>query len=758
MDTECNSNLTCDRQGQSEGLQQKVATRDVKTSDNNLDYVTIIHFNDCYNIEPSSQSSGAAGFLTAINQYRDLNPMILFSGDIISPSFLSTFTKGEQMIPVLNDIGVHCAVFGNHEFDFGVENLIEFTKRTSFPWILSNVIDKETSNQLGDGQVFSIIERVGIKFGLIGLIEEDWLSSLATLDPSDVIYEDFVDRGRELAVMLKSDPHNVDYVIALTHFRKPNDILLADSVPEIDLILGGHDHDYGIFKRPNCTIIKSGTDFREFSLIKLKISPEYFKQKQLNPDSKQHSANQTTQTTSKPFVGQEIERIKCIGYEPDAQLSQKLDKFVTSIDEKMSQVLAQFNCDLDGRFASIRNYETNLGNFVTDIMLASTHADLAILNSGTLRSDRIHSRGAFTMRDLFNILGYIDPIAVLNASGEQVWRALENGVSQWPKLEGRFPQVSGCSFVFDPSKPPTKRINPKDIIIGDEQLDLKKQYKLTTKEYLASGKDGYDVFKECEILLGGDESPDLTTSILNHFEAINIIKSNRRTHHRQSVICVSRSSLQKMLSHQTSFVASESSLSPNIIDRNGSSNSADHLESRSQSNNTNDSGDFGHDDQLDGADHATYSINQSDSNNNNNSNSNLIINGTITLLRDTISEVTEECDEDDSASINSMSSSNGLVARYVAPTGLALPAGHQVASSPIVGTVAPEDLSNHQLSVDYDCSKNSPALSIVSPQLANLKPPNRQPKRLMSLDEVEYEQCKLEPKIEGRIRIVGVNA
>lgn len=374
--------------------------------------VTIIHFNDCYNVEPGPQSSGAAGFLTAINQHRHLNPMILFSGDVISPSFMSTFTKGEQMIPVLNDIRVDCAVFGNHEFDYGVDNLIDFVKQTTFPWLLSNVIDKETSNQLGDGKVFHVIERSGFKFGLIGLIEEEWLSTLSTLDASDVIYQDFVERGQQLARWLKSEPHNVDYVIALTHFRTPNDVRLADSVPEIDLILGGHDHDYEIIKRPNCYIIKSGTDFREFSKIKLKTDAEYQNVARKSRGKKDQVVN--------TFLDLEIEHVRCLSFEPNAELKLKLDKFISTIDEKMGKVLGQFNCELDGRFSSIRKSETNLGNFITDIMLASTHADLAILNSGTLRSDRIHPKGDFTMRDLFNILGYIDPIAVLQATGKFV--------------------------------------------------------------------------------------------------------------------------------------------------------------------------------------------------------------------------------------------------------------------------------------------------------------------------------------------------
>lgn len=69
----------------------------------------------------------------------------------------------------------------------------------------------------------------------------------------------------------------------------------------------------------------------------------------------------------------------------------------------MDEVLGHFSVELDGRFSSIRTSETNLGNFVTDVMLAATHSDLALLNSGTLRSDRVHPKGPFTMRDLVRI-------------------------------------------------------------------------------------------------------------------------------------------------------------------------------------------------------------------------------------------------------------------------------------------------------------------------------------------------------------------
>lgn len=670
----------------------------------NCDCVSIIHFNDCYNIEPSPQSSGAAGFLTAINQLRHLNPMILFSGDILSPSFMSTFTKGEQMIPVLNDIRVDCAVFGNHEFDYGVDNLIEFVKRTTFPWLLSNVIDKETSNQLGDGQVYHIIERAGFKFGLIGLIEEEWLSTLSTLDSSDVIYQDFVERGQELARWLKSQ-HKVDYVIALTHFRTPNDIRLADSVPEIDLVLGGHDHDYEIIKRPNCYIIKSGTDFREFSRITLKINPDYQRTESHSSSGKQ----------LKPFLEPDIEHIKCIGYEEDEELKKKLNKFATTIDEKMGKVLGQFNCPLDGRFSSIRRYETNLGNFVTDIMLASTHADLAILNSGTLRSDRIHPRGDFTMRDLYNILGYIDPIAVLDASGEHILRALENGVSQWPKLEGRFPQVSGCAFTFDPNKPPGARIDPRDVSIGDEPLDLKKRYKLTTKAYLASGKDGYDMLKECKTLVPGDESPDLTTSILNHFEAISIVKSNRRTHHRQSIICLSRASLQKILDSQNSTCSTaetESTYSPPKPQQPEASANQSSLVAHN----------------ISGSLVGKPVPEEADNDGNNND-----------ILAE--EQAAGSANLSTSCSLDATSGNPVRQVGRVQGSGASMPA----ASSPLVGIEAPSPSAIKHMA--GESAAGTPISNIPKPRTG----------RLMSLYEMEHEQCKMEPKIEGRIRIVGVN-
>ncbi|XP_042896714.1 5'-nucleotidase isoform X1 [Parasteatoda tepidariorum] len=480
--------------------------------------ISILHFNDVYNVEEQQTEpvAGATRFCTAIKSFEKEDPLVLFSGDILAPSIMSTFTKGEQMIPVLEACGVHCACYGNHDFDFGVDNLMDFARRTSFPWLISNVVDNGTNSPLADGKVTCVLERKGIKFGIIGLVEEEWLATLATIDPGDVTYIDFVTEGKKLAKQLR-DKAGVDYVIALTHMRTPNDCRLAENVDEIDIILGGHDHVYEIKKVNGKYIIKSGTDFREFSKLTLDFN-------------------------SKP-VHVEIEKVEITSKFPeDEGLKEQLSVYNDVVAGKMDEVLGQFSVDLDARFSSIRTQETNAGNLICDVMLSSTHSDLALLNSGTLRADRIIPRGNFKLRDLVNLLPMMDPLIVLNAPGENIYLALENGVSQYPKLEGRFPQVSGVSFAFDPKKPPGKRIDPLYIKIGDEYLDMNQKYRLATKLYMHQGRDGYDMLKDCEVLLSDEESPELRTAVQNHFESIKVVTGavQHKTRHRQSLVCLSR--------------------------------------------------------------------------------------------------------------------------------------------------------------------------------------------------------------------------
>ena len=298
-----------------------------------------------------------------------------------------------------------------------------------------------------------------------------------------------------------------DLVIALTHMRWPNDTLLARSQPPIDLILGGHDHDYERRLIDGIECVKSGTDFRQFTKVDIE------------------------------FNGRRKEWIKCqeisvnsYDFEEDPTLRQELKKFSTAVESQMDRELAKMGTELDGRFSAVRSRETNLGNFVCDIVLTSfgPKADAVVLNSGTFRSDQLHSRGVFKLRDLIRILPMMDELVVLRLSGQQLLQTLECGVAHWPVLDGSYAQVSRIQYKFDPQRPVGRRVDPKSVRIGGKPLDFNEYYKIVTKEFLHKGKDGYSVLKEAEVVLSSEQCLNLFTLVKNFFKTddINSINAN----------------------------------------------------------------------------------------------------------------------------------------------------------------------------------------------------------------------------------------
>ncbi|CAB3979105.1 5 -nucleotidase-like isoform X2 [Paramuricea clavata] len=514
---------------ENDGVSQNLTNMDLNGEtvlSSGADKILILHFNDVYNIEPREKEpvGGAARFASKIATFQSRNPLVLFSGDALNPSMMSSITKGEQMLPVLNCLGIKAAVYGNHDFDFGVDELVDFANESNFPWLMSNVFDKHTKRPLAEGRVSLTLEWNGHKIGLIGLVEREWLVTLATVAIDEVDYLDFITEGRRLCSQLRQE--GCDFIIALTHMREPNDIKLAENVSEIDLILGGHDHHYEIREVKGTKIFKSGTDFRNFSEIEVVFSS--------NDDSYEIQSKKHEITKDVP----ENPEIKVV-----------VDKYLDIVKEKMEGVLGNIEVELDGRFGKIRTQETNLGNLIADITRNVTQADVSLVNSGTLRSDTIHSPGEFKMKDLVSILPMPDAVVVLRITGAQLLIALNNGVSQWPRLEGRFPQVSGVTFAFDPDMDPDQRVIEKSVKVGGKKLELERKYKLCTKGYISHGKDGYDVFKDCEVLVNEEEGSILPTIVRNHFVSCNIVKGLQmcRSGHRQSITCLEPGSLHEEL-------------------------------------------------------------------------------------------------------------------------------------------------------------------------------------------------------------------
>jgi 2',3'-cyclic-nucleotide 2'-phosphodiesterase (5'-nucleotidase family) len=118
---------------------------------------------------------------------------------------------------------------------------------------------------------YHIVDWHGTKTGIMGLVEYEWLATLATLNADDVRYIDFAEEGKRLCKVLRDE--GCEVVVALTHMRMPNDKRLGAEVPDIDIILGGHDHHSEVTSCPphGTLVVKSGTDFRELSIIHMQL-------------------------------------------------------------------------------------------------------------------------------------------------------------------------------------------------------------------------------------------------------------------------------------------------------------------------------------------------------------------------------------------------------------------------------------------------------------------------------------------------------
>ncbi|KAI4250026.1 MAG: hypothetical protein LQ352_005429, partial [Teloschistes flavicans] len=451
----------------------------------------LLHFNDVYHIEAGSAEpvGGIARFQTLRDFYNDDKRfkdqpelITLFSGDAYNPSLESSITKGSHMVPVLNGLlgneGRGMACVGNHDLDFGVSQFRHLRTQCTFPWLLANVLDPA----LGEDVALANCEKTailktnnGIKIGLIGLAEREWLDTINALPPN-LIYKSASETAKKLIPSLRAQ--GADIVIALTHAREPSDVKLAEKTPPglIDIILGGHDHFYAHQIVNGTHILRSGTDFKQLSYI------EAFR--------RSSTATPSLANLTPPWDFRIIRHdiVRCIPEDPPTV--QLVDKLTSTLKHRLEKPIGYTSVPLDARFTTVRTRESNLGNFVCDLMRHHYSADCTLMAGGTIRGDQVYPPGLLRLKDIMDCFPFEDPVIVIRLPGAAIRAALENSVALVPALEGRFAQVSGLRFAYDPRAPPRSRV--QSVEIANEPLDGKRIYTLATRGYMGRGKDGFD--------------------------------------------------------------------------------------------------------------------------------------------------------------------------------------------------------------------------------------------------------------------------
>ncbi|KAL5596381.1 hypothetical protein BROUX41_006678 [Berkeleyomyces rouxiae] len=439
--------------------------------------VRLLHYNDVYHLEQSSSEpvGGLPRFIGVVNEYREAAEtrktglVTVFSGDAFNPSLESSVTKGEHMVPVLNTIGTDVACVGNHDLDFGVAQFSHLTAKCTFPWLLANIFDPALGDDVplgGAKQTHWITTPSGVKIAFVGLGEREWLATINSLPPN-IIYKSASAVAKELVPKLRES--GADLVVCVSHQREPNDNKLAENTNGLfDLILGGHDHYYAHSLIDGTHVLRSGTDFKNLSFI------EGWKR----------------EDGSGKWDFNIIRRDVCSSVAPNTEATALVENLTASLKHNLAKPVGWTAVPLDARFVTVRTKESNMGNFVCDIMRGHYGADAALMASGTIRGDKIYPPGVILVRDITDCFPFEDPAILIKVTGQAIWDALENGVSQYPALEGRFPQVSNITFKFDVKLPPGKRV--VDASLGGSPIIMDKKYTLATRGYMGRGKDGYD--------------------------------------------------------------------------------------------------------------------------------------------------------------------------------------------------------------------------------------------------------------------------
>ncbi len=445
--------------------------------------ITLLQVNDVYQISPVDR--GTRGGLARVAALRKKSlaksphTLLLLAGDTISPSVASNIFHGRQMIAAWNAAGLDLAVLGNHEFDFGDAVLQERIRESRFNWLGANVIDKKTGKPFDGLKPYVIREFGGVKIGFLGLVTPD---TAKTSKPGPEI--GFLDPAKTAARLVPEiRAKGASVIVAITHLNMADDKALARAAT-IDLIIGGHEHSVLQSLAGRTPIFKTGSDARNLGRIELNLS------------------------AGGKLESMDWEVIPVTSDLPeDATTAAVVNEYEKKLSRELDLPVGRTRVALDARQQTNRSRETNLGDFVADAYRSATHADVALVNAGSIRSNTAYGPGVLSKRDILSILPFENPIVTIELTGAVLRAALEHGVATVgaENEPGRFPQVSGLRFVYDARRPAGSRVT--SVSVNGQPLDDRKTYRLATSSFLLDGGDGYTMLRSARVLVKPEEGP-----------------------------------------------------------------------------------------------------------------------------------------------------------------------------------------------------------------------------------------------------------
>lgn len=469
------------------------------------------------------QGFGYAGLAAMRDQLaKKANVLLVDDGDAIQGEPVGTMTKGEAIIGLMNAVGYDVAIPGNHEFDYGMENFLELTKKANFPYISANF------NKNGElvFQPYVIKDVEGVKVAFVGVTTPRTITSSTPKyfqdENGNFIYGFMEDEtGEKLYAGVQSAvdaarAEGAAYVFVMGHVGNEDNCrpyTYADIITNttgIDAFMDGHSHD---------TDKATVTNKEGKKVLRVACGTKLGCVGYVTVSAKDGAITGGLYTWDNAISAPDL-----LGIENSVTTA--VAEATDELNAKLSQVVAHAAVKLTvddptavdeaGKpIRIIRRAETNLGDLCADAYRDQSGAQIALVNGGGIRTNI--EAGDITLNDILKVHPFGNEMCVVEVTGQQVLDALEYGARDVPNECGGFMQVSGLTYeihTYIPSSCTHDERNiftgvdgeyrVKNVKVGGEDLDVTKTYTLASHNYmLLDCGDGMAMFKGAKVLKEG---------------------------------------------------------------------------------------------------------------------------------------------------------------------------------------------------------------------------------------------------------------
>jgi len=476
----------------------------------------ILHSND---VHGSITGYAAMAALKADYEAAGAEVIMVDAGDFIQGTTYVSTSQGATAVELMNIAGYDVVTLGNHEFDYGYENLVTILEEAEFAVVNTNILYNDEN--AFDGST-TITTEGGLTIGFFGVETPETATKAhpakiqgVTFLAEDEMYAAAQDEIDALA------EEECDLIIGLVHLgvdgeSEPNrSVDLWDNISGADFLIDGHSHTVMTEGEDGQPIQSTGTAFENIGVIEISADGE--------------------------IVDNYLVETRAYDGSDDATAA-AAQEIIDEIEEIYGEVFATTEVLLNGeREPGVRTEETNLGDLITDAMLWYATKDgvetlgieeeniVAITNGGGIRATI--EAGDITMNDINTVLPFGNTVAVVYVTGEVLLESLEASTYSTPEAIGAFPQTAGIEFTIDTTVAydegeqyeGSTYFGPASIqrvtitAINGQEFDPEATYAVVTNDFLAAGGDTYYAFSVSEVM---DTGTPLDEAVIAYIEEV----------------------------------------------------------------------------------------------------------------------------------------------------------------------------------------------------------------------------------------------